>query len=588
MRTLRRSLLLMLGSFSGVAAAQDSVEALVERGEELYNDRVGCWVCHAETGEGLVGPTLLSGPTPAEILVQLESNPMMGVIVQEMAPTDEDLIAISMYIRQLAGLPLTEALPDEYRRALAAVRASWPARLTFANTERDLTIESIQSYGSVLTDWQRRAETGSIQRTYDSEVLATFDPGEAKFEPQSNRTYFYENLGTAANRGVLAPGTVFADSSQIVVGDAATKEIIASYKLPAELRSAVHSTVMSPDGKYVYIVGSVSSFEDRLPDVVTFRPGSSASGLLTSRATLIKADALTLQPIKQFTIGGRLHHGQVFQDRYLLLDTFAQDPTGLNMMLFDPETDTVLGGVRSDDLGGIPYISWTDDEYIYILMEPGGYVSGFTAAMSLYQGSLVTMKPFWVAKVDPDTWEVVREYPYPGYRANWIVFDNAKEHMYVIAGGSSSMAKINLETGVVVWAGATGISSYGASLNADESEIWAADKGESSGHYGRTITVRDANSGRMLETLFSGYSVDHVLLAPNGREMWETSNGEGRIFIFDTETREQIKVIDMPYFGDPHGLVWVHYDNEGQPRVVRDQGGFHGGIDPAAGNALSY
>ncbi len=44
----------------------------------------------------------------------------------------------------------------------------------------------------------------------------------------------------------------------------------------------------------------------------------------------------------------------------------------------------------------------------------------------------------------------------------------------------------------------------------------------------------------------------------------------------------------MPQYGDPHGLVWVHYDAEGQARVVRDQGGFHGGINPAAGNALDY
>ena len=70
--------------------------------------------------------------------------------------------------------------------------------------------------------------------------------------------------------------------------------------------------------------------------------------------------------------------------------------------------------------------------------------------------------------------------------------------------------------------------------------------------------------------------------------MWATSNGEGRIYVFDAATHEQIKVIDMPQFGDPHGLVWVHYDDQGQPRVVRDQGGFHNGVNPAAGTALDY
>jgi mono/diheme cytochrome c family protein len=581
-------LLTLIGLFSTVTAAQDTIAERVERGEELYNAQVGCWVCHAANGEGLVGPTLLNGPTPAEILDQLETNPMMGVIVQEMDPTDDDLIAISLYIRQLAGLPLDTNLPEEYQASLAAVRANRPAEVTFPKTERDLVVESIQSYGSVLTDWQRRANTGTVLRQYQVELLATFEPGEAKFEPQPNRTYFYENIGTGANRALLGPGIQFADSSQIVVGDAESKEVIASYMLPTDLRSAVHTTVLSPDGRYVYIVASVSSFADRLPDVTTFGMGGSATGLLTSRATLIKADALTLQPIKQMTIGGRLHHAQIFQDKYLLMDMFSTDPTGLNMLLFDPETDTVLGGIRSEDLGGIPYTSWTDDEFIYVLMEPGGYTSGYVAALNFYQGRYTTMKPFWVAKVDPETWEVVREYPYPGYRANWIVFDEAKENMFVIAGGSSSLAKINLDTGVVDWAGGTGNSAYGASLNADETEIWTADKGESTGHYGRTITVRNANSGQMLATLFSGYQVDHVLLAPNGREMWATSNAEGRIFVFDTATRERSAVIDMPSHGDPHGLVWVHYDSDGAARVVRDQGGFHGGINPAAGRALSY
>ncbi len=244
MKILQRSLLSIVGLVSGVAAAQNSVEALVERGEELYNDRVGCWVCHAGSGEGLVGPSLLFGPTPAQIQDQLDSNPMMGVIVQEMDPTDDDLIAISLYIRQLAELPIMDTLPDEYRSALAVVRASRPPLLTFANSERDDTVESIQSYGSVLTDWERRSDTGNIMSSYGTEVLATFEPGEPKFEPQANQTYFYENLGTSANPSVLSPNTVFAASSQIVVGNAATKEIIASYQLPVELRSAVHTTVV--------------------------------------------------------------------------------------------------------------------------------------------------------------------------------------------------------------------------------------------------------------------------------------------------------------------------------------------------------
>jgi len=59
------------------------------------------------------------------------------------------------------------------------------------------------------------------------------------------------------------------------------------------------------------------------------------------------------------------------------------------------------------------------------------------------------------------------------------------------------------------------------------------------------------------------------------------------IYVFDARTREQKTVIQMPQNGDPHGLVWVHYDEHGDSSVVRDQGGFRGGIHPARGMALS-
>ena len=46
-------------------------------------------------------------------------------------------------------------------------------------------------------------------------------------------------------------------------------------------------------------------------------------------------------------------------------------------------------------------------------------------------------------------------------------------------------------------------------------------------------------------------------------------------------------VIMMPHRGEPHGLVWVAYDENGEGAVVRDQGGFHNGVHPARGNPLT-
>ena len=566
--------------FAGSLAAQESIDALVERGGELFHSDIGCWVCHSETGEGLVGPSLHFGPTPADIFDQLESNPIMGVIVSEMDPSDADLVAIAMYIRTLADLPLDADLPGQWLSALAAVKANQADQLEFAKTPRDLQVEAIETFASVQETWTRRANQGSVWSEYPSRIVATFDPGEPKFQPQPGKTYFYENVGTTSSPSVLFDGYAPPESNQVVVGDAETKEVIASYMLPVNLRAVVHTSLMSPDGRYVYIIGA--------------RPGGDIDTTtnLSTSATLLKVDALTLQPIKQIAIGGRLHHGQVFRD-YVMIDYFARDPDGLAIALLDPETDQIVSGVRDVDLGGYVYTAWTDRdyEYIYALMEPAGYArgrsTGMSAAVSMYQGRLMAMRPFWVAKIDPDTWTVLQEYPIPGYRPNWLIVDAAKEYMYIV-NSMSNASKIDIETGEVVWTNGTGIGPYGASLNADESELWVADKGEAAHHLGRTITIIDTELGHAVETLYGPYKTDHVLLSPNGKEMWATSNGEGRIYVYDVETKELLTKIEMPGNGDAHGLIWVHYDENGESRTVRDQGNFHNGINPMIGNLLDY
>ncbi len=568
-----------LAIFSIAASGQDSLDALVERGQELFHADIGCRVCHADTGAGLIGPSLHFGPTPVDIFDQLESNPVMGVIVAEMEPSDEDLVAISLYIRTLAGLPLDADLPGQWRTALATVKANQAQQLEFPKTARDLQVEAIETFESVVATWERRSIEGSVWSEYPSRIVATWDPGEPKFEPQPGRTYWYENVGTTSSPSVLFEGYKPPKSNQLVVGDAETLEIIASYEIPESLRAVVHTSAMSPDGKYAYLVGPREPGPDGLPD-----PGGSQ--------TMIVLDALTLQHVAQVTIGARLHHGQVFRDK-VLFDMFTRDPDGLGLILYDPETNEVLGGIRDLDMGGFLYTVWADKnyEYIYALMEPAGYApgrgTGMTGMRNWYQGKLMAMRPFWIAKIDPDTWEVIDEFPIPGYRPNWAVVDSANEYIYPIM-SSSSASKVDVNTGEIVWSNGTGIGPYGASLNADETELWVADKGEAAHHLGRTVTIIDTDSGHAVETLYGAYKVDHVLLSPNGREMWATSNGEGRIYVYDTESKDLIKIIEMPGNGDAHGLIWVHYDEDGESRVVRDQGNFHAGIDPPLGRVLDY
>ncbi|HEY5623639.1 MAG TPA: hypothetical protein VIV14_07740 [Gammaproteobacteria bacterium] len=548
-------------------SAQDDIAELSARGEALFFERVSCWICHGENADGLVGPSLHHGPTPMDIQVQLDSNPQMAVIVSELDPQAEDLVAVATYIRDLTGNPVSQDEIADWRTQLAEMAAARGPEAEFFLTERDRLVMQIQSFDTVLADWQRRAKPGGLKRDYDVQVYATFEPGEQVFFPEPGETYFYENTATTVR--MVDHDETPTNTSQVVVGNASTKEVVAYSQMPQEMRGGVHTTVLSPDARYVYIIGGGLGM-------------GGGPGTARTASSLVKVDALTLQPVKHMNIGGRLHHGQIFQDRYLLIDMFTSDPDALDVFLFDPETDEVVGGIRGEDLGGQNYTSYTDGEFIYVLMQPAGAnARGFAA------GSVTALRPYWVAKLNPETWEVVAEYPYTGYRGDWVIIDSNSEYMYIPAAVSNNVTKVNLATGAIEWATSTGIGPYGGTLNADETEIWISNKGETSGQFGRTITVIETATGRLLETVFSGYKADHVLLSPDGKEMWATSNGEGSIYVFDAETREQIKVIHMPHRGEPHGLVWVAYDENGEGRVVRDQGGFHNGVHPARGNPLT-
>ena len=556
------------------------IDGLLARGTSLYQNTGECWDCHGYSGEGGDAPSLTHGPSAYDIHYQLNTNPEMADTRERLQASREDMIALAVYMRDLVGLDINENIVADLVASMeSALEYTGPS--DYPLTERDRLVDQIASFDTVLDDWQRRAKTGSLRGTYEIRVARTYERGTPKFTPEPGKLYFYEATGAGRPEAFGDAGEPPADSVQVVVGDAETKKVIAHYRFPPEMRAAVHTTAVTPDGRYVYVTGPRPALAGTAD-----RP---VEGLETP-ATIIKADALTLQPVEQLVVGGRLHHAQIFQERLMLIDTFARDGNGLDVFLMDPATDEIVGGVRDEDLGGASYTAFTDDEYIYILMEPGAYGSpaagGYLTANLYNRGKLAAIRPFWVAKIDPTTWEVVREYPYPGFRANWIVIDSAKENMYVAVGANSYINKINLETGAIVWTTPTGTGPYGASLNADESEIWVADKGETTGMFGRTMTVIDTARGRQLETVFSGYQVDHVLLSPNGREMWGTSNADGKIYVFDAATREQTHVIDMPGFGDPHGLVFVWYDDNNEPHVVRDQGGFHSGVHPVLGAPL--
>jgi mono/diheme cytochrome c family protein len=346
----------LLVSSMGIQA-QDELADLSARGKELYFDRISCWICHGDDAEGKIGPSLLGGPSPVDIQDQLDANPQMAVIVTELNPDAEDLLALSAYIRELSGNPINANELAEWRTEITELLDARPKPVEFASTERDKLISQVSSFDTVLADWPRKAKLGSLKRNYETQVLQTFEPAEQVFFPEPGNLYFYENTTTTAN--MLDHDVTPTNTSQVIVGDATNREVITYSQMPEELRGGVHTTVLSPDGRYVYIIGGGS-------------PLIPGPGAPRTPSTLLKVDALTLQPVKQVTIGGRLHHGQIFQDKYLLLDMFNSEQDGLDVLLYDPATDEVIGGIKGADLGGRNYTAYTDNEFIYILMQPAG------------------------------------------------------------------------------------------------------------------------------------------------------------------------------------------------------------------------
>jgi len=254
MVVFRNTLILcVLSLVASASYAQDDIAALTERGKALYFERVSCWVCHGDNAEGGIGPTLQHGPTPMDIQEQLDSNPQMAVILTELDPDADALVALSTYLASLGGTTISSEQTANWRAELAAMEAAKAPEAVFYVSDRDRKVMDIMSFDTVLEDWTRHAKTGSVKRDYDVKVLATYEPGEQVFSPEAGELYFYENVGTNARRrpaGMPAPA-----STSVVVGNARTKELIASRDMPSDLRGAVHTTVLSPDGRYIYIIG---------------------------------------------------------------------------------------------------------------------------------------------------------------------------------------------------------------------------------------------------------------------------------------------------------------------------------------------
>lgn len=475
--------------------------------------------------------------------------------------------------------------------------------------EYEATLMSLPTFSEIAANWVQKAPEGNVAfSTYELKSLKTWEPGEQKVFPKDGQVIAYIATGLAYDNPFQRPPEerISSKSTRIMAIDAQTKEILAWNELPVDLAGSIHGTPMSPDGKYLYLAGPVvtklgvdpAQFPKFECDEATMDCANVPPDVGIP-ASVLKIDALTLEPVEAFMAPGRLHHGHVFRDKYMIFDNFTQERDGANIWIMDPATDTVIAATEEARLGGFPYTIWTnqDDSEIFLLMEPTGYVplpqtGYFTSYWLKSKAGFTALKNFWVAKIDISedlkTWTVEREYPYFGYRANWVEVAPDGDAIYVAPGSNSIAQKIDLETGQLIWSEPVGDSPYGTELTPDGKHLWVVGKGENTGNWGNDIMVLDTRLGRRIDKMETGYVTDHLVLTPNGKEIWATSNGSGKILVYDVDSHDMTYEIHLPGYGDAHGLPFVYYETADKGLVVADQHGFHNGYDAQRGKPLEY
>ena len=170
----------LAASMTSNAAEVEEILSIAERGETIFQQEASCKTCHGENGEGLIGPSIQYGPTPFDIHYQLNTNPQMAALRQELDPSNDDLIAVSVYIRRMAGAEPADIDLEGLRATLNSIQG-YSAVPDYFMTDRDKSIQAIESFDSVLLDWKRRSKSGNIKHSYEVREVAVFDPGEAKF-----------------------------------------------------------------------------------------------------------------------------------------------------------------------------------------------------------------------------------------------------------------------------------------------------------------------------------------------------------------------------------------------------------------------
>lgn len=352
--------------------------------------------------------------------------------------------------------------------------------------------------------------------------------------------------------------------NSVVVINAKTKAPIAISDLDPKFSAKLgsHGIGMSLDARYIY-----------LPSMTSI-----GAALNSTPEFLLVLDARTLKIHQILVTGGTPHHAKAFRDgsgrSLVLIEHFNWNTprsAGRGFYIVDPgNSNKVIAGMSTDDLHGNPYSGFTtpDGRYLYYSVPAPN------------RGELSRTVNGWLAKIDTSNWQVVQSIPMD-HNPVWTAFSKDGRWAWVTNAVDSNLVKVErAQRDKVAGRIPTGGGPYAVTINWDNTQLWVADKGESQPEAGKTITIIDIATDKVIDTVATNcIRNDHIIMSPDGTEMWAMCNESHDIVVLDAKTRAMKNRIPMPNNGDVHGGIFVAYSrgaNGVVAETVSDQNGLHG------------
>jgi len=248
------------------------------------------------------------------------------------------------------------------------------------------------------------------------------------------------------------------------------------------------------------------------------------------------------------------------------------------IVFIDTEKDTILYHLKRDPLLYKEMNTYSGIRWF--LRNDTGYVAWSTKSnvmMAGWDGSKARVsKKFFFAAIPPAKASLPNEL--------LIRDDGGTFYMYVVLNGNNQLAKVNIETGEVIWSVETGLAPYGVALARGKLYVsnWAGSKpSETSGATagipwgtasvdpvtgaisGGSVSVIRPEDGSVIGEIATGLHPNDLIASPGGSFIYVANGNSDNISVIDTRTGLVSETISVrlqketnPFMGDtPNGLA---------------------------------